>query len=318
MKLSTKIWLFAAVLFILIGAILFTAVMAHHQWDFAKLDTSRFETNTHEIAKPFANIAINADTADITFMASNGETCKVECYEEENAKHSVAVEGETLTIKVDKKAWYEYIGINFKSPKLIIHLPKTQYANLLIQENTGDIELPRSFKFETATIASSTGEVRFSASASALIKIETSTGGIHLENLSAGAIDLSASTGKITASHITCGDLKTEVSTGETELSHISCKNLISNGRTGDLLLKTVVAEGKITIERDTGDIRFDCSDGAEIFIETDTGDVRGTLLSEKIFITKTDTGRIDLPSSVRGGKCEIHTDTGDIKLAIK
>ena len=80
----------------------------------------------------------------------------------------------------------------------------------------------------------------------------------------------------------------------------------------------TVVAEGKITIERDTGDIRFDCSDGAEIFIETDTGDVRGTLLSENIFITKTDTGRIDLPSSVRGGRCEIHTDTGDIKIEIK
>ena len=32
----------------------------------------------------------------------------------------------------------------------------------------------------------------------------------------------------------------------------------------------------------------------------------------------KTDTGDVDLPSVMNGGKCEITTDTGDIKISIE
>ena len=53
------------------------------------------------------------------------------------------------------------------------------------------------------------------------------------------------------------------------------------------------------------------------MFVETDTGDVTGSLLSDKVFITKSDTGSIDVPKTVTGGKCEITTDTGDIKIEI-
>ena len=59
-----------------------------------------------------------------------------------------------------------------------------------------------------------------------------------------------------------------------------------------------------------------DC-DASEIFVKTDTGDVRGTLLSEKVFIIKTSAGDVSVPETVTGGKCEISTDTGDIKIGI-
>ena len=32
---------------------------------------------------------------------------------------------------------------------------------------------------------------------------------------------------------------------------------------------------------------------------------------------TKTDTGRVDVPKTVEGGRCEITTDTGDIKITV-
>ncbi len=78
------------------------------------------------------------------------------------------------------------------------------------------------------------------------------------------------------------------------------------------------ITKEKMSIKRSTGDIRFDGSDATEIFVETDTGDVTGTLISEKVFIARTDTGRINVPKTTNGGKCEINTDTGDIKLEIK
>ena len=52
--------------------------------------------------------------------------------------------------------------------------------------------------------------------------------------------------------------------------------------------------------------------------VNTSTGDVNGTLLSEKIFITDTSTGRVSVPKTTSGGKCEITTSTGDINIGIK
>ena len=112
--------------------------------------------------------------------------------------------------------------------------------------------------------------------------------------------------------------LEINVSTGKTNLTDISCKNLISNGTTGDIFLINLLASEKIFIERSTGDINFDGCDANEIQIKTSTGDVEGTFLSDKSFDTETDTGKISVPKGTNGGKCEIVTDTGDIKINIK
>jgi DUF4097 and DUF4098 domain-containing protein YvlB len=63
--------------------------------------------------------------------------------------------------------------------------------------------------------------------------------------------------------------------------------------------------------------VKFEKSDAAELSIKTDTGDVTGTLLTEKIFDAKSSTGDVDVPKTGSGGKCEIRTGTGDIRIKI-
>lgn len=264
MRTRTKVWLIIAASLILIGCILFAGVMATLKWDFVELSTVKYETNTYEINKAFDGISMNTDTADIVFSLSDDGKCRVECYEEENEKHSVIVEDDTLTIElIDERGVYDfigYIGLNFDTPKITVYLPKTQYTSLLIDESTGDI---------------------------------------CAENISAGSLDLTVSTGKV-------------------NLTDVECKNLISKGDTGDIFLKNVVATEKFSIERSTGDVKFDSSDAAEIFVITDTGNVTGSLLTDKVFIAHTDTGSVEVPKTVTGERCEISTDTGDIKITIK
>ena len=319
MRKITKIWLIIATSLIVIGLVMFAAVMNSFDWDFTKLNTYEYETNTHEINKEFSNISINTDTADILFAVSDDDKCKVICYEQENLNHSVDVQNDTLTIKIDDEIkWYEYIGINFSSPSITIYLPMDEYASLHIKGSTGDIEIPNEFKFENVDISLSTGDVNFLASVSSLIKIKTSTGNIQTKDISAGALDLSASTGNIVLSRVSCeGDIKIKVSTGKTNISNMECKNVISKGSTGDITLTNVIATEKFTLNRSTGDISFDKCDADEIYITTDTGNVKGTLLTDKIFIPQTDTGKIKVPKTTTGGKCEITTDTGDIIISI-
>ena len=258
---------------------MFSVAMTKIHWDFTKLSTVKYETNTYEVTDDFNSISMLTDTADILFVQSDDKICKVVCYEMSDMKHTTTVQNNTLTINVtDEREWYDHIGITLGSPKITVYLPKTEYDSLAIKEDTGDIEVPEVFKFKS--------------------------------------IDIATSTGDIIIAGVTCeGDIVINVSTGKTNLTDIKCKSFISAGSTGDIFLKNVIATEKFSIERSTGDVKFDGCDATEIWVETDTGDVTGNLLSEKIFITQTSTGDVHVPKSTNGGKCEITTSTGDIHL---
>ena len=141
MRRGTKVWLIIAASLLVLGCILFAGVMETLGWDFRKLSTTQYETNTYEIREGFNRISMNTDTADIAFALSDNGTCRVECHEEEKAKHSVKVEEGILSIKViDERA--VHFGINIGSPKITVYLPETEYTSLFIDESTGDIKIP--------------------------------------------------------------------------------------------------------------------------------------------------------------------------------
>ena len=315
MSKKTVIWLITATLLIIIGGVIFVCAMSVNNWNFLKLGNNKYKTNTC-VSENFSSISIESNTEDIVFAVSQNGECEVICYEEDNIKFSVAVLEDTLTIrKIDNRKWYQYIGVNTANSKITVNLPESEYKNLSIKESTGKINIPKDFKFENIDISASTGDIENLASGGT-IKIKTSTGSIHTENISANSLELSVSTGKVTVKSVDCKeDIKINVSTGKTDIADIKCKNLFSKGSTGSIKLNNVIAEDKFSIERSTGDVKLDKCDAKEVFIKTDTGDVKGSFLSEKVFITETDTGRVEVPKNISGGRCEIETDTGDIKF---
>lgn len=300
MSKKTIIWLIVAGCLVVAGLILFTSVMMVNGWDFSKLNTSELETSTYTFSEAFSAINIDTDTADVSFLPAKDGNCTVVCNEFKNARHLVNMQNNSLDIRIqNNKKWYEYIGINISSPKITVYLPKSEYDKLIINGDTGDINVPKDFQFAILDISVDTGDVTSLASISENLRIKTDTGDIRIENVSAN-------------------DLNLTVSTGDTYLSNIDCENLMTEGSTGDLILKNVIAADKLSIERSTGDVKFDGCDAREIIIETDTGNVTGNLLSAKIFITETSTGSISVPQSTSGGTCSVTTSTGDIRLEIR
>lgn len=278
--MKTKTWLIIAACLVLIGCVIFGGVMQMLKWDFTKLSTVKYETNRYELQEEYKNISIVTVTANVEFVPSENQTTSVVCYEQKSLKHTVTVKDGTLVIEInDTRKWYEHIGIHFGTPKITVYIPQREWSVLLVKADTGDISV---------------------------------------ENIAAQTLDLRVSTGRITVSDVTCqGDVNIRVSTGKTVLTDLQCKNLISTGNTGSMVLKQVVAAEKFSIKRSTGDIKLEGCDAAELFMETNTGDVEGSLLTDKVFIAHTDTGKVDVPKTVTGGRCEIKTDTGDIKITI-
>ncbi len=320
MKKAAKIWLIAAAALILLGLLLFAAVMTACGWDFGRLSTDKYESSSYEIHESFSSISIKTDTADICFEPSLDGLCKVLCLENENEKHAVAVQDDALTITAaNERKWYTYIGISFGSPKLHIYLPENAYTSLFIDEDSGDIEIPKDFSFESMDISTDTGDVKNLASVSGEIRIQTDTGHIYAEGISADTLALSVSTGSVTLNSAVCeNDMEIRVRTGDVQLCDVRCGTLRSSGSTGDIRLKNVLAAEEIHIERSTGDVAFEDADAAELFVETDTGDVSGSLCSEKMFLTESNTGDIRVPASTAGGTCRIITSTGDITITVQ
>jgi len=227
MAKKTKAWLLAAVVLVLGGCMLFAGVMTGLGWDFTKLSTVSYETNTHEIQEAFDSISIHTGTADVVFAPSEKGTCTVVCREGEAMRHSVSVEDGILTIAWEDKRsashWIGSIGLHFESPEITVFLPEAEYAALTIREDTGDISIPGDFSFREAALSASTGDLAFGASVSGRVQIQTSSGDIRVEKISAGTLELSTSTGDVSVLDVTCeGDISVGVSTGRSYLSEVA------------------------------------------------------------------------------------------------
>lgn len=317
MRKSTKFSLIIGVSLIVLGCIIFGGIMTMLKWDFTRLSTIGMETNDYEITEQFKNIKLYTKTANVDFIPSEDGKIKVTCYEQKKVKHSVTVLDNTLVIEaVDNRKWYEYIGIFFGSPKITVCLPKGEYGEFSLKTSTGDTKISADFSFEGLEISQSTGDAEIFASVTGNAKIKSSTGDITLKNATVGGLDFSLSTGHVNAENVNCnGDISVKVSTGEVELNKIKCKNLTLISSTGDLDLSGVLAENKLSAKAGTGDIELNRCDAAELYLKTSTGKVTGSLLSDKVYIAKSDTGKIEVPNSITGGRCEITTNTGKIKF---
>ena len=280
MKKQVKFSFFTAIILILIGAVIFTVAMSANNWDFKKLSTFEYETNTYKFGGQVQDIIIETTTADVTIVpaAISATYCVVECYELEKAPHTVSFEDGNLVIKeADNRQWYDYIGVNFGSPKITVYVTAQMFDKIQIHSTTGDIAA---------------------------------------DMLSANSIDLSVSTGDITLSNThSKDDINISVTTGDLDLSNSDCKNLKTTGSTGKVRLNDVVAEDTLTVKRSTGDVKLEGIDGQRIDIKVGTGDVHGWLLSGKVFTVKTSTGNISVPENYPHGSCHITTTTGDIRI---
>ncbi len=289
------VWIIATALIVL-GLVLIVGVLGYHYWDFSILNTMNYQTNTHDLTQAFSDISLKTDTADVVFLPSEDESCRVVCREPEKIAHKVYVEDGTLHISIeDSRAWFEYIGINFGSSKITVYLPQSAYVGLIIQGSTGDIKITDEWNFRD-------------------VDLSVSTGVVHTKGFSAESVTVKVSTGRIIMQSVACEkDISVNVSTGNAQLKDVSCRKIVSDGSTGRISMTEVIVQESLNIVRTTGDVYLEDCDASELSIQTTTGNVKGSLLTDKIFFTKTSTGRIKVPRSITGGPCHIKTSTGNI-----
>lgn len=315
----TKKWIIAGIAILCTGLLICGASFAALGFNFRKLNTVKLVEETYAVNDEFKSIRIDADTEDILFELSSDKRCKVVCYEEEDDRHNVRVENNTLMISKHDKNKHDF-GFSFamESPKITVYLPNTSYQKLDIESDTGDTVIPKDFSFDSINVVLSTGDISCYASAEETVSIVNDTGDIKIYDVLADEMKLTADTGDIIISSVTLTEnMDITEDTGDVTIKDVTCKNLNCSGDSGDLTLTNVIASEEFRLESDTGDIIFNGCDAGSIYAKSDTGDITGTLLEEMIFVTETDTGDVNVPKTLNGGRCELTTDTGDIDIQL-
>lgn len=257
MKMSMKIWFIIGTALVVVGSLMFVIVMMINKWDFTKLSTVKYETNTYEITEKFNSIQLDTSTVDIIFIPSGDGSCKVVCNEEEKLKHSVAVIDGTLTIKeTNTREWYDYIGISIGGAKTTIYLPEGEYEKLVIDTSTSDIEMSGDFYFDLIDFSLSTGCVDLSNVSCKTLVSKGSTGDVCLNNVIADeSITIKTNTGDVEFVKCDANEITVKVSTGDVTGSFLSDKVFKTSTSTGNVNVSDTKTGGVCEITTSTGDI---------------------------------------------------------------
>lgn len=275
----TVIAILIAVLVVAIGGALVFAGLSAVRYDFRKLDRTEYATNTHSVG-PVRAIDVQCDTADVELVAGGEADCKVVCFENDREKYTVdAVDGTLVIRPENSRTRWSLFGFAFKSPKITIYLPAGVYELLKAQLETGDITADKALSFDRLEVGLETGDLVLNGVQARLVKAHGSTGDIRLADMAPEALDVSVNTGKIE--------------------------------------LVNVVCSGDLRCESSTGDIRLTDVDGANLYLSASTGDIEGTIRTEKVFSAHASTGKVSVPATTTGGRCEAETSTGDIRLTL-
>lgn len=320
MKKSKKISIIIAVAVIIIGCLISFFALVSLNFDFSKLNSVNSVTKTYDIDESFRNINIEGTECDINLIPSDNDKCSVICNEGDKISHSVTVQNDTLTIKrIDNRQWYEHIMVFYwGETEINLYLPQNKYEELYAKSVSGNIEIPENFTFDKAEISTTSGEVSFLSKVTNDIDIQTVSGNIYVGETTAKNINMQSTSGDTAVSSATIkNELKVKSVSGNINLSNIDCQSITANTTSGDNKFSNVVAKTNTKIESISGNIDLYQSDAQTMNIKTTSGDVAGTLLTDKIFDVKTTSGDVNVPQSGAGGKCEIKTTSGNVKLVI-
>ncbi len=321
MKKSVKIALLVSLCLLLLGGVIFGITVLAMGGDFNKAATVKYEQKSQEIEQVFSGISIEGGSEEVRIVSTENEKCRVEYMQSKKVGYSVSVEEGVLTIaEWDNRKWYDKIGLYLGSlTTLTVYLPQSEYGNLHISMESGDVYVARGFTFSSADLCLYSGDVTMSANILNEASVKVDSGDIDLNNITAKSITVRNSSGELEMHNVHVTEkISLTSSSGEMELEDVTCNILSIGVSSGSVEMKSVVSIAATEIQAKSGDIELRRCDAGSYDIKTSSGSVTGSVLTEKIFFAESGSGRIRVPQTYEGGVFKVKTSSGDISLQIQ
>ena len=301
--------------------------------------TEKYDIVNYDFSDDINNITIKESSHDIQIGKSSDSNTHVTVYDNENHKHTVSVNGDSLEISVNLKdqlkKWYQNVTVSFginEGPKVIVLLPEDEYQDLTINASSSDVNTDAALTFGNTTVKLSSGNIMFNSKVTENADIKTTSGDIRIDDMDPANLSVVASSGNITLMNIDNASISTSTSSGGTYLSDIRGTRIQTEVSSGDIKLTNIDVTENIKLSSTSGEIILDnvsadsldsvSSSGDFIFtdlalasessIKTSSGDVSGKS-SSFLVLTSTNSGDINVDQVKEGTTLNVSTSSGDI-----
>ena len=339
MKKIKLIVILVAVICLVAGGALSCAALAMVGFDVHKLQSEEYEEVTFPVDEAFSAIEIEDSGCDVELIRSEDGTCKVVCDDSEKVYHTVQVTDGVLTVRqTDERRWYEHIGLWFGTRRVRIYLPADRYDRLTASVGSGNVTVPAGFTFRTGTVECGSGNIVFDAAAEETFTLSCSSGNVLGNGGTFGDLTVQSNSGNIVLSDIGTKGLSVGASSGNVRLNHVRVEGVLSmraasgslsmeqvraaslsvEATSGDVRLSDVLISGHLAARVNSGNIRMTRCDAETLYLGAVSGNISGSLLSGKTFVTQTSSGSVRVPGSSVGGRCEIVTSSGNIRVTVE
>ena len=317
MKGVWKIMVNAAL--ILVGSLIFFAVLAAVGFDVNKLSSNPLQTEQQDIAEPFSAIDIGLSCSDVKLDRADGETCRIEYTHVASTAVLCEVKDGTLTVSETKsQRWTDHVGIATMTPSMTVYLPKDTYERLTVILGTGDLTLPSTLSFGDTVLQNGTGDVTCEAAVTGHLEMQNSTGKMTLCGAAPLSLRMEGSTSRITVTDVQVAEtLHIQTKTGDITVTDVTAEQMEYHASTGGIMLDRAVAVDTLIAATNTSDITLRSCDAAALQLKAKTGNISGSVATPKQFQGNASTGDVDVPpiSLEANGTCVAQTNTGDIHL---
>lgn len=251
------------------------------------------------IDKEFQNIDIAAaQDMDVELKETDDDRCSVVYFDSDDVKHSVYVHEGTLHINcIDNRTFGSDLGFG-DDPYIILYIPESQYGDVSIESESGDISV----------------NARITCN---MLEITESKGDVFISGVDGKRADIDVKSGDVTVATMNMEHIEIDGDSGDFSLMNIGAGNIGISSGNGLLEGYDIIASNTVTMTTDRGDIAVEGCEGATMWVKSRKGDVDISLLSDKYILVDSDSGDINVPASSEKAweKCIVRTYSGNIKL---
>ena len=174
-----------------------------------------YVTSTYEITDAYQKILLDAKEAKIEIEASSNDTTKLVFFENQKRRYVFDVQNGTLTVRLRKTKWYNFLRIGFKRSEIKICVPESILEALTVKATVGCVAISSIVRTGDISVQTNTGKVTVCDTSCKAFHSKTGTGNVVLSKLMAtDTVSLKCNTGKVSLNDCNAREFLVKTNTG--------------------------------------------------------------------------------------------------------
>ncbi|MBQ7545647.1 MAG: DUF4097 family beta strand repeat protein [Clostridia bacterium] len=316
-KKSTKIWLIAALVLILLGTVIGTVCLKTVGYDWTAFHPDdRFTQETQQIHQSIQDLDVFIQSGSLYIKLTADENPSVTSKLNGSSKVSVDIEDQKLIVRsesTEEMEWYERIWYT-QDETITINLTRKEYREITVHSQSADIFVQDQLQCLDANIETNSGDVLCDLKVQQTLNCKSDSGDAEITGTFNNLSVVSAS-GTIDCNACEAAAISLLTASGECTVRRCTLDQAVLISNSGNVFLMNTSLADTLRVSTHSGDVMLTYCTANAIKIGTTSGNVLGVTNLDWKYAVHTDSGSVLVPTSAGEHACIVRTTSGDVEF---